>query len=68
MDEVGKAVVDVPVAPEAEPGLGDGSVAAATTDEEKAITWLAHARAYTESKCGNLAPVSRSFTAQPQRQ
>src|ERR1700723_3529709 len=46
----------------------DGSVALAvpddgTTDDE-VIIWYAHARAYTEVKWGNLAPVSRRSVAE----
>ena len=34
-----------------------------TTDNE-AVTWYAHARAYTEAKWANLAPVSRRSVAE----
>ena len=36
----------------------------AETTEEEVITWYAHARAYTEVKWGNLAPVSRRSVAE----
>jgi hypothetical protein len=36
----------------------------AETTEEEVITWFAHARAYTEVKWANLAPVSRRSVAE----
>ncbi|HET9972582.1 MAG TPA: site-specific integrase, partial [Streptosporangiaceae bacterium] len=32
--------------------------------EDEAVTWYAHARAYTEAKWANLAPVSRRSVAE----
>ena len=40
-------------------GLPDAEVT-----EDEAVTWYAHARAYTEVKWGNLAPVSRRSVAE----
>jgi hypothetical protein len=36
----------------------------AEVTEDEAVTWYAHARAYTEAKWGNLAPVSRRSVAE----
>ena len=36
----------------------------AEVTEDEAVTWYAHARAYTEAKWANLAPVSRRSVAE----